>query len=99
MPTWTSSISELELLGKPCILVPSPNVAEDHQTKNARALSDVGAAILVTDADARGSLVDTAVRTMSDRKALDSMSAAVSRLALRDSDQRIVDEVIKILNK
>lgn len=93
------SISELELLGKPCILVPSPNVAEDHQTKNARALSDVGAAILVTDADARGSLVDTAVRTMSDRKALDSMSAAVSRLALRDSDQRIVDEVIKILNK
>lgn len=91
------SISELELLGKPCILVPSPNVAEDHQTKNARALSDVGAAILITDADARESLVDTAVRTMSDGKALDSMSGAISGLALRESDQRIVDEVVKIL--
>ena len=50
------SISELELLGKPpASFVPSPNVAEDHQTKNARALSDVGAAVLITDADARGS--------------------------------------------
>jgi UDP-N-acetylglucosamine--N-acetylmuramyl-(pentapeptide) pyrophosphoryl-undecaprenol N-acetylglucosamine transferase len=93
------SISELELLGKPCILVPSPNVAEDHQTKNARALSDVGAAILITDADARGSLVDTAVRTMADRRTLESMSSAISRLALRESDQRIVDEVIKILDR
>ncbi len=52
------SISELELLGKPSILVPSPNVAEDHQTKNARALSDKGAAILVTDTESREKHID-----------------------------------------
>lgn len=92
-----SSISELELLGKPCILVPSPNVAEDHQTKNARALADHGAAILVPDSEARLSLVDQIARVINDKKLLAEMAANIKRLALPDSDERIVDEVIKIL--
>ncbi|MDE5841262.1 MAG: undecaprenyldiphospho-muramoylpentapeptide beta-N-acetylglucosaminyltransferase [Muribaculaceae bacterium] len=91
------SISELELLGKPSILVPSPNVAEDHQTKNARALSDKGAAVLVTDAEAREKLVDTVISIINDRHKLQSMSAEIRKLALPDSDEKIVDEIVKIL--
>ncbi len=92
-----SSISELELLGKACVLVPSPNVAEDHQTKNAMALSTRGAAMLVTDAEAREKLTDTVLELMGDKNKLKSMSTEISRLALRDSDEKIADEVIKIL--
>lgn len=94
-----SSISELELLAKPCILVPSPNVAEDHQTKNARVLSDYGAAILVPDADARNSLVNEALSLIDDKERLRSMADAIRGLALTDSDERIADEVVKILEK
>ena len=92
------SISELELLGKPTILVPSPNVAEDHQTKNARALSDKGAAILVTDAEARARLVDEIISLIHDKERLQKMSAEIKKLALPDSDEKIVDEVVKILD-
>lgn len=91
------SISELELLGKPCILVPSPNVAEDHQTKNALALSDRGAAVLVPDAEARGRLIDEALKLMGDKKQREEMSASISALAMRDSDELIADEIQKIL--
>lgn len=91
------SISELELLGKPCILVPSPNVAEDHQTKNARALSDKGAALLVTDADAPARLVEEIIALIRDRNRLDAMSIAIKALALPDSDEKIVDEIVKII--
>lgn len=92
------SISELELLGKACILVPSPNVAEDHQTHNARALSDRGAAELITDAEARERLVDEIIRLMGDKELRKTMSEKISELALPDSDEMIVDEVIEILN-
>ena len=91
------SISELELLGKPCILVPSPNVAEDHQTKNARALSDKGAALLVTDAEARTRLVDEIVSLLHDKPRLQKMSGEIRKLALPDSDEKIVDEIVKII--
>lgn len=91
------SISELELLGKPCILVPSPNVAEDHQTKNALALSEREAAVLVTDAEAREKLTSVILELMSDAHRLEKMGANISALALRDSDEAIADEVIKIL--
>lgn len=91
------SISELELLGKPCILVPSPNVAEDHQTKNARALSDKGAAVLVKDADAREKLIDEIIRIIHDSKLLKEMSSEIKKLALPDSDEKIVDEIVKIM--
>lgn len=91
------SISELELLGKPCVLVPSPNVAEDHQTHNARALSDRGAAVLVTDAEARLTLADTVIGLMTDDKKRADMAARISELALRDSDELIADEVEKLI--
>lgn len=93
------SISELELLGKPSILVPSPNVAEDHQTHNAKALSERGAAILIRDADARENLVDEALKLLADKERREAMSAKISDMALRDSDERIVDEIVKILQK
>lgn len=91
------TISELEILGKPVILVPSPNVAEDHQTKNARALSDKGAAILVTDGECRDILIDTVLATIRDKDKLATMSGNIRKLALTDADDRIVDEVVKIL--
>ena len=91
------SISELELLGKPCILVPSPNVAEDHQTKNARALSDKGAAILVSDAEARHRLIDEIISLIHDKERLARMSTEIRRLALPDSDEKIVDEIVRII--
>lgn len=90
------SISELELLGKPCILVPSPNVAEDHQTKNALALSSRGAAVLVTDAEARDKLINEILRLTADKETLDKMSHNIHNLALPDSDEKIVDEILKI---
>lgn len=91
------SISELELLGKPSILVPSPNVAEDHQTKNARALSEKGAAILVTDAESREKLIDEIISLIKDKDRLQQMSDEIKKLALPDSDEKIVDEIVKIL--
>ena len=94
-----SSISELCLLGKPVILVPSPNVAEDHQTKNALALVDKEAAVMVADKDAERDLVPTALRLVHDEARLDSMSRNIETLAQRHSADRIVDEIVKIINK
>ena len=94
-----SSISELQLLGKPSILVPSPNVAEDHQTKNALALAKRDAAIMVTDAEAPEKLVDAMLATVNDEDKLHSLSAHVLRMALLNSAERIVDEVEKIINE
>lgn len=93
-----SSISELQVLGKPCILVPSPNVAEDHQTKNAKALSDRGAAILVTDADAVEKLVDTALQTLKDEQKLASMATQIKKMALPNADELIAEEAINLIN-
>jgi UDP-N-acetylglucosamine--N-acetylmuramyl-(pentapeptide) pyrophosphoryl-undecaprenol N-acetylglucosamine transferase len=91
-----SSISELCLLGKPCILVPSPNVAEDHQTKNAQALSNRGAAILVRDMDAKNQLIDIALKTVVDDEKLKSLSENVKMLALHNSADVIAEEVYKL---
>lgn len=94
-----SSISELCLLGKPAILVPSPNVAEDHQTKNAEALSSKGAAILVRDAEARQRLMPCALSVVNDEDCLESMSRQISKLAQRDSAARIADIIFDIVDK
>ena len=90
------SISEFCLLGKPVILVPSPNVAEDHQTKNALALADRDAAIYVKDAEAPGKLLQLAVDTVNDAARLKSLSENVLKLALPDSAEIIAKEVIKL---
>ena len=92
-----SSISELQLLGKAAILVPSPNVAEDHQTKNALALVNRDAAIMVTDADAAAQLVDTMLDTVTDDELMASLGRNVLKMALRDAAEHIVDEVEKII--
>jgi len=94
-----SSISELQLLGKPAILVPSPNVAEDHQTKNALALANRDAAIMVRDADAAGSLVETMLATVTDGNKLTTLGSNVLKMALHDAAERIVDEVDRIINR
>lgn len=94
-----SSISELCLLGKPAILVPSPNVAEDHQTKNALALVNKNAAIMVTDKDAEEQLVVKALETVHDTALLDSLSHNILGMAQRNSSERILDEILKIINK
>lgn len=85
------TISELQLLGKPSILVPSPNVAEDHQRKNAQALADRGAALMVLDADARARLKDETLRLLADRPLRASLAERISRMAMPDSDEKIVD--------
>ena len=94
-----SSISEFCLIGKPVILVPSPNVAEDHQTKNALALSTRDAAIYVKDAEAPATLLKLAVDTVNDDAKLSSLSENVLKLALPDSAEIIAKEVIKLSGK
>ncbi len=94
-----SSISEFCLIGKPVILVPSPNVAEDHQTKNAMALVEKGAALMVKDAEAREKVVELALETVADDKKLESLAKNVLTLALPDSADIIADEVIKLAEK
>jgi UDP-N-acetylglucosamine--N-acetylmuramyl-(pentapeptide) pyrophosphoryl-undecaprenol N-acetylglucosamine transferase len=92
-----SSISELCLLGKPSILVPSPNVAEDHQTHNAMALVNRQAALMVKDADARQQLIPLAIKTLSDpAKGYVQLGANAKQMALPDSADIIADEVIKL---
>ena len=91
-----SSISEFCLIGKPVILVPSPNVAEDHQTKNALALANRDAAIYVKDAEAPATLLELAVKTVNDEEKLKSLSENVLKLALPDSAEIIAKEVIKL---
>ena len=91
-----SSISELCLLGKPAILVPSPNVAEDHQTHNAMALVRKDAAVLVTDQQAVQQLVPTALALIADDQRLDQLHRAILTLAQPDSARRIAQEVIRL---
>ena len=91
-----SSISELCLLGKPAILVPSPNVAEDHQTHNALALVNKNAAVLVRDAEAAEKLIPTALQLIQDEEQLAQLHTNILQLAQKDSARRIAEEVMKI---
>ena len=90
------TVSELCLLGKPAILVPSPNVAEDHQTHNAMALVNRQAALLVRDAEAPEKLIPLALETVSDADKLQLLGRNVAAMALRDSARIIAEEVIKL---
>ena len=94
-----SSISELCLLGKPSILVPSPNVAEDHQTHNAMALVKKDAGVLVKDIDAKDQMVATALSLIHDTARLEALRANILTLALPDSAKRIAEEVMKLAQK
>ena len=91
------TISELCLVEKAVILVPSPNVAEDHQTQNALALSKRGAALMVKDKDVDESLVDTALSVLRDDKQLETLKQQISLLAKKGSAETIVDEILSVL--
>ena len=93
-----SSISELCLLGKPSILVPSPNVAEDHQTHNAMALVNKHAAVLVKDMEAHEKMVQTALQLIQDEITLQDLQTNILTLALPDSAKLIAQEVIKLVD-
>ena len=92
-----STVSELSLVGKPVIFVPSPNVAEDHQTKNAQALCAVGAAELIPDAEAVEKAIPAAIALCGDRERCRSMSRNIAALGIPDSADRIVDEILRLV--
>lgn len=93
------SISEFCLLGKPVILVPSPNVAEDHQTKNALALVAKDAALYIKDAEASEKLLKTAIETVQQPETLKKLSTNIAKLAFKDSANTIAKEVWKLALK
>lgn len=90
------TIAELCVIKKPVILVPSPNVAEDHQTKNAMALMQTNAAVLVTDRDAEEKLIDVALELLKDKEQQKTLSDNIGKLALPQADEVIAKEVIQI---
>jgi UDP-N-acetylglucosamine--N-acetylmuramyl-(pentapeptide) pyrophosphoryl-undecaprenol N-acetylglucosamine transferase len=92
------TISELCLVEKACILVPSPNVSEDHQTKNALALTNKHAAILVKDQDAKDILVDKMIAYISNQDELQRLSVNIAKLAEHDSAKRIAQEILKLIH-
>ena len=92
-----STISELCLLGKAAILVPSPNVAEDHQTKNAMALVNKGAAVMVKDSDADKMLCSRVEEIIDNDKMLLSLRSEIKKLAFMDSDEVIAKEVLALI--
>ena len=93
-----SSVSELCNIGMPCILVPSPNVAEDHQTKNAMALVNKNATLLIKDNDAKGTLVQTAVSLISNTTQQVTLTNNISQMAFQNSANVIALEVLKLAN-
>lgn len=93
------TISELQILGKPVILIPSPNVSEDHQRHNAEALSTRGAAVMILDKDAVEQLPATLSELIGDEKARAALSEKISAMAMRDADEKIVNKIIQLSAK
>jgi len=93
------TISELCLVGKPVILVPSPNVAEDHQARNAEALVSRKAAIMIPDHLAREQLVDRMLKLIRDENHKEELSKNIKQLGISDASERIAGEVIKIIKR
>ncbi len=91
------AISELCVVGKPAILIPSPNVAEDHQTKNALALVDKEAAVMISDKEAPERLPALISELMNDKKRLQQLSQNIKKLAIYDAAIRIAEEVFKLI--
>ena len=91
------TISELCLLGKPSVLVPSPNVAEDHQTKNAMALVENQAALLIKDADSKEQLWPETFKLLNDKMKLNSLSENIKKLAKPNAAKEIVDVILAVV--
>jgi len=94
-----SSISELELAAKPAVLVPSPNVAEDHQTKNAMALVNKNAAVMIKDAEASEKLVPAILKLISDEATQKELKENIAKLAIRNSAGKIVEEIYMLIDR
>lgn len=92
------TISELCVVGKPAILVPSPNVAEDHQTKNAMALVQAGAAIMILDHEAKEKLLPEAVKLMTDEALCNRLSENIKKLALPEAAYNIAMAILNDIN-
>ncbi len=93
------SISELQLVGKPVILVPSPNVAEDHQTHNALALVNKKAALLIKDDEAKLNLIGAAFDLLKNEPLQKELSANIKQMAIPNAAERIVEEILKVADK
>lgn len=93
------TISELCLLGKAVVLVPSPNVAEDHQTKNAFALVNKGAAVLVKDAEAEEKLTGVVEQLLADRQQRIELQQNIAKLAVQASDEKIAREILEVIGE
>ncbi len=93
------SISELQLVGKPIILVPSPNVAEDHQTHNALALVNKKAALLIKDDEAKLNLIGAAFDLLKNEPLQKELSANIKQMAIPNAAERIVEEILKVCRK
>lgn len=93
------TISELCLLKKTAVLIPSPNVAEDHQTKNAMALVNKKAAIAIRDAEVREQLVPVLAELLENEQKRKDLSANIARLAIEDSDIKIAEEILKLIEE
>ena len=91
------TISELCMVGRPAILVPSPNVSEDHQTKNAQALEGKEAAVLVKDADAKENLIPTALELLKDEERKKQLGLNIKQLAKPKATEKIVEENLKLI--
>jgi len=91
------SVSELCLVGKPTVLVPSPNVSEDHQTKNAMALVNENAAVLVKDSEAKKVLISTILEIMNDKVVKENLSARIKTLGISDAADRILKEIESVV--
>lgn len=92
-----SSVSELCIVGKPVIFIPSPNVAEDHQTKNAQAVADRNAAILLKESELDSQFIDIFSNLVSDEELCDELSANIKKLAKINAAKAIVDEIVKLI--
>jgi UDP-N-acetylglucosamine--N-acetylmuramyl-(pentapeptide) pyrophosphoryl-undecaprenol N-acetylglucosamine transferase len=93
------SIAELQVVGKPAILVPFPLAAEDHQAVNAQQLVNAGAAILVRDAEAGSTLINRVLELNADASRCEKMSHQISGMAIRNADQRVASSILECLNK
>lgn len=91
------SISELCLAKRPCILVPSPNVAEDHQTKNAQTLVETSAAVMIRDNEAKAKLVNTAMKLIFDKQQCDVLRKNIGKLGKPTATKDIVNEIEKLI--
>ena len=93
------SISEIAVVGKPSILVPSPNVTDDHQTKNAQVLSELNAAMLITDKDAPQTLINTCIKLIKDTKKMSEMQEKLKQIAKPQATETIANRIASLIEK